>query len=318
MSKNIDVCIILLNYNKSSYTIQCVESLLGLNLKSYLIVLIDNGSTYEDFNLLKSLKSNKVLLKRLHKNIGYVGGINYGLKISSEFKPAYYLVMNNDTLIDKHAAAELIKTAEKYDDNCIVSGKIYNMDEPDTLQYIGQWCKNHNELNYVPYIKGGREKDKGQYDKEIEMGMLDDMMWLVPSKVFNQVGYYCNYFFLYGEQNDYALRAKKMGFKLIYTPKAKIWHYHHLTTGKDEKSLQSIKYWRAYALLLIAYLHFRKIHFFQFYCKKNFIIVAKAIYLLIKNENLSSVKPLILATLYFNKWLLKKGPNNGFNPYLEK
>jgi hypothetical protein len=160
-----------------------------------------------------------------------------------------------------------------------------------------------------------REKDLGQYDKEMKMDMLDDIFWLLPNTVFNQVGYYCDYFFLYGEQNDYVLRAKKLGNQMIYTPKAKIWHYQHLSTADDGKKSQRIAYWTSFGVLLLVYLHLSLLDFLKFYIVNLIKLAIKSIIQFGSTKQKTISQPMLNAYYYFTIWLFNKKPNNGFNPY---
>ena len=51
------------------------------------------------------------------------------------------------------------------------------------------------KVGFSALCKNGRELDTGQYDKEIELDMTDDMSWLLPRQVFERVGYYSTNFF---------------------------------------------------------------------------------------------------------------------------
>lgn len=309
------VTFILLNYNKTKYTIECVNSILKSEGCDFKVIVVDNNSEPDEYKLLQTISDDRVIIKRSETNRGYARGINYALQFAKDLNPRYYLIINNDTLIDKFAVKEMISTAEKYNDNCIISGKVYNMDEPDTLQYIGQWCRNFKKLDYPPYVREMREKDTGQYEKEIEMDMLDDIFWLLPDTVFKQVGYYCDYFFLYGEQNDYVLRAKKLGIKMIYTPNAKIWHYHHLSVSDSKKKSFKITYWSWYGVLLLAYLHFSFLEFLKFYAVNLIKLNIKSIIQFASVKQKKRYQPMLYAYYYFTKWIFNKKPNNGFNPY---
>jgi GT2 family glycosyltransferase len=183
------------------------------------------------------------------------------------------------------------------------------------LQYIGQWCRNYKKFDYPPYIRDLKEKDTGQYDTEMEMEMLDDIFWLLPAAVFTQVGNYCDYFFLYGEQNDYVLRAKKLGLKMIYTPKAKIWHYQHLSVTDDDQKSQRIAYWTYFGVLLLVYLHLSVLDFFKFYTVNFIKLVVKSIIQFGSTKQKTVSQPMLYAYFYFTIWLFNKKPNKGFNPY---
>ncbi len=313
------VVIITINYNHADETIKCLESILESKYNNFQVIVVDNGSNEHDFQILNLFCSNshKLKLIRLHSNKGYVGGVNFGLADALKSEPDHFLIMNNDTIIDKEAVFELVTVAKMHDDNCIVSGKVYNMDEPETLQYIGQWCKNYKKLEFPPFVKESREKDIGQYENEIELGMADDIFWLLPNKIQEKIGYYSTDFFLYGEQNDYAFRVLKQGFKLIYTPKAKIWHYHHLTTSNGNLKSLKILYWETYAALLLAYKHLSFIWFLHFYLNLFFKSFVKYVLTSTKNNNYSSEqKTKLIAVLYFSKWIFsKRKPNEGFNPF---
>jgi GT2 family glycosyltransferase len=320
------VCVITINYNHASDTINCVKSIIDSSYSNFKVFVVDNGSREEDYrNLASGLETYSQLeILRIEKNVGYVGGVNHGLKLASELRPKYFIVMNNDTIIDKEAISELVKTGEKYNGEAIVSGKVYNMDEPDTLQYIGQWTKNETMIEYSPYVLNSREKDIGQFEDEMELGMTDDIFWLLPYKIFKKVGYYSTDFFLYGEQNDYVLRTKKAGFKIIYTPNSKIWHFEHLTTKSDHSNeLQlnkHIEYWMNYAYLILIFRNSRFPIFLFIYLRLFF----KMIYQYIKSYfsgnslKINKIKIWFTSNYYFLIWLFgKRGINRGFNPYLK-
>ena len=45
-------------------------------------------------------------------------------------------------------------------------------------------------------------------------------------------------FFLQYEETDWQVRSKKFGFKIFYTPKAKLWHKVGMSTGGTDSSLR--------------------------------------------------------------------------------
>ena len=313
------VVVITLNYNQVHYTVECVKSLLKSDYPNFEIILVDNGSFEENF---KSLQGRlpidaRLILKRLEENQGYVGGINFGIIQANEINCDYFLIMNNDTLIDDKAIEELVITSEKHNGKAIVSGKVYNYDEKDTLQYIGQKFDPENMLNQVGYVKNNKEKDIGQYDCEIEMGMLDDIFWMFSKEVFETVGLYSDYFFLYGEQNDFGLSALKKGFKLIYTPKAKLWHKGSITTADGDTKSPKIYYWKTLATLKLIFLHFPEIKARKF-CRnwilRNYI---KHFVLCFKNKrHFKILKAFYFAKKDFIHWNKIRYKDNGYNQFI--
>ena len=312
------VAIVTLNYNQNNYTVDCIKSLLNSDYQNFGIFLIDNGSTEENFEILLNNLPNdsRIIISRLENNQGYVGGINHGLEKANETNCDYFLIMNNDTLIDENAVKELVFTSEKYRGKAIVSGKVYNYDEKDTLQYIGQYFDPEDMLNQKSYVKNTRETDVGQYDREIEMGMLDDIFWMLSKEIYNSVGKYSDYFFLYGEQNDYGFKVLKQGYKFIYTHKAKLWHKGGITTTEGNKNSPRIYYWTAFATLKLAVLHFpekKAKKFCRNWILRNYL---KHIVLILGGKsNLKVLKAFYLANKNFKHWNKVRYVDNGYNPF---
>lgn len=313
------VVIITLNFNQNDYTLKCVESILKSKNIKYHILLIDNGSTKENVDILiKNLpKSNNLTLKKIEKNIGYVGGINYGLKEGLKFGPNYFLIMNNDTIIDKNAIYELVNTCKDYKDEVVVSGKVYHYDDPTKLQDIGHIYSNEKTLKFKRI--GLNEIDNGQYNIVAERDMLDDVYWLFSINVFKKIGNYSSYFWFNAEQADYALRAKKEGFKLIYTPKARLWHKGSVSIGGRNKN-PKLAYWNIQSSLILRYIHLSKWNFSIYFLsiiKSVFFTTLKSIYYNFKGDrswvSYSSAKR--KALIYFLKWTIIKNENTGVSPF---
>lgn len=312
------VTVITLNYNQTDYTYNCVKSILESNYSNFELILVDNGSSPKNFKLLKNKlpKDDRLLIARLEDNIGYVGGVNYGLKKANETDCDYFLIMNNDTLIDTEAIKELVITSEKHQGKAIISGKVYNYDDKDTLQFIGNAKSVKGLFDYPAFVKNRREKDIGQYDQEMEMGMLDDIFWIIPKNIIDKIGLYSEYFFLYGEQTDFALRAVKEGFKLIYTPKAKLWHKGSITTSNGNSKSPKLEYWRTFATLKLGTLHYSKKEFKKF--KLNWIIknlIKRIIALATFRLNFSVFYAFLIAIYHFSFWHKVRYKDNGYNPF---
>lgn len=310
------VVVITINYNLSSETIPCVESILASSYNDFIVYLIDNGSKSEDYQKLFDTFNNnpKVQVIRIEKNCGYVGGVNAGLKKGIEANADYFLVMNNDTIIDKDAIANLVDTAKRFNNKAVVSGKVYYFDNPDIIQHTGEIV---TDFRYLKTMRPGKnEKDVGQFSTERERDVLDDVFWLIPAEIVRKVGFYSHYFFLYAEQGDYSLRIKREGFKLIFTPSAKIWHKVSMTTGGGETKALPILYWRGQGLFVLQYRHL-KLKYFVFIIVKTFsFFVAKVII----KKGLERKCSFAMLRGYFwgFRWMFNKRPNDGRNPYIQK
>ena len=120
------LAIILLNYNGSSDTIECIESLDNtITNFDYDIYIIDNASRKEETDILKRYISsredfsiysddiferNKVkgnLLILSNDNAGFAGGNNKVIRTIYE-DYAYILLLNNDTVVQPDFIEKMI------------------------------------------------------------------------------------------------------------------------------------------------------------------------------------------------------------------
>jgi len=302
-------------------TIECVNSVLKSDYNDFKICIIDNDSEVSEYNKLcqEFQNSPHVKVVRTDKNLGYAGGVNYGLEQAFNAGADYFLIMNNDTIIDKNAMKELLEVSKRYDDHAIISGKVYHYDKPDIIQYAGSYFVDNNILKVTsPCIN---EKDIGQCEDEKEMDMLDDIFWLIPKNIYQSIGPYPDCYFLYAEQADYALQAVKKGFKLILAPKAKLWHKGSLSSGDGIRYAPKANFWRKKSLIIYFYRNLKPYHFITI--SINILIKSFFKYLLsylrIKDvENYEMHHSTLIGYLYGLKWILDQKPDDDYNPFIIK
>ena len=94
-------CIIILNYNGFADTKECINSILeNIELTKNKIVVVDNGSSKGEIELLRNLcKNEKICLIETHKNLGYARGNNVGIQYAIVNQFVYICILNNDTII---------------------------------------------------------------------------------------------------------------------------------------------------------------------------------------------------------------------------
>lgn len=312
-----NVAIITLNYNQSKMTLECVDSILNSNYNDCKIIVVDNGSNKEELDYLLDNIDPNVVVKKIENNCGYVGGINFGLKQSQEYDPEFFMMINNDTIIDENSIGNLVEVAERHNHNAIVTGKVYHFNDPNRIQDIGGTMKIPKYL--IMDYPGKNKLDEGQFEIEAERDMIDDIFWLLPKKIFDDIGYYSNHFFLYSEQGDYARRAVNAGYKLIYTPKSKLWHMGSVTTGDGNRHAPHVNYWRKKSGIIYRYKHLKNTHFWIYSLKELFRSFLKTIYVTLQGKSK-------LAKAYFAAcrgfidgmlWTFNKKEDKGHNPYLK-
>jgi len=224
------VIVLTLNYNGKHLLDECITSYLANDYPDFEMVVIDNGSIDgSEQYVRKNYPGVKCI--QTGRNLGYSGGFNEGLKYAFEERRAeYVLITNNDVKADSKVISELVKVAENYPIAGFVTGKVYYYDSPDILQTVG---KKEDPVRWNGEHIGAGEKDTGQYDEVAERAFCDDIYWLVKRELYEKTGGYDTTFFLQAEDYDWQARAKKLGYKVIFTPYARIWHKVSMTLGKS-------------------------------------------------------------------------------------
>lgn len=229
---NIDISIIIVNWNAKELLHNCLESILKETKEfPYEIVVVDNNSNDGSVELLESDYKNKITLIKNTENRGFAYANNQGMKVS---KGEYLLLLNSDTVILDGAIDKSVGYIKKDKEIGLVGCKLLNSD--GTLQPS---CYNFNSLlsaflfksKFINNVKKEkRYKYEGlitsfDYNKKHEIDYVCGAYMLFSREVMNKIGFLDDSFFMYGEEADYCARVKQKGYKVIYYPDAAIIHY---------------------------------------------------------------------------------------------
>src|SRR3972149_9273866 len=239
------VTIVVLNYKGLENTIACLDSLRKCEKDSHKteFVVVDNNSDDGSFKALSKIKD--IDLVENHKNLGYAGGNNTGIKKALGQNADAVLIVNNDTIVDKTFLVNLIRGLDAGD---IVSPKIYFA--PGFEFHKSRYTKS--QLGKVIWYAGGKidwrniigkhigvdDVDHSQFSKRKEVDLATGACMLVKKQVFEKIGFFDEKYFLYLEDMDFCVRTLKAGFKILFEPKAIIWHKNAGSAGGSGSVLQ--------------------------------------------------------------------------------
>ncbi len=224
--KKVQVCIIILNWNGLANTKKCLASLLKITNVSYKIFVIDNGSKNNEASLLSKqyqTKSNIISVLHLQKNLGFTGGCNYGIMRAKEYDPDFYLLLNNDTTVDKNFLKYLLEAANADKTIGIASPVIYNYYHKRQIIFSGggmNWllAKTFHKTNPISSVTTN--------------AFITGCCFLIKKELINTIGPLDNRFFAYFEDAAYSIAARKAHYTCICVPKAKIFHIEGASSDK--------------------------------------------------------------------------------------
>jgi GT2 family glycosyltransferase len=224
-----DVSIIIPVFNKWKFTCGCLVSLyenIG-EVPSCEVIVVDNAST-DETSLIINQKFKNIRYFKNQKNLGFVGGCNFGAK---QARGRYLVFLNNDTLIKKGWLDNLYKTFLKNNNIGLVGSKLIYPNE--TLQEAGGiiW-KNKSAWNYG----NGQNPDHYEFNYLKDVDYCSGASIMIPTSVFKRLGGFDEFYSpAYYEDTDLAFRVRKIGLRTVYQPKSELIHFEGGTAGKDIK-----------------------------------------------------------------------------------
>jgi GT2 family glycosyltransferase len=233
------IFVVILNFNGASTLQACISSVFKSDYPNLEIVVVDNNSKDESFEQTKNNFSRCHFIKN-SENIGFSKGNNVGIRYALEKFADYIFVLNNDTVIEKDTLSLLLKTFSTNLSIGIVSPLILTAGNKDVWFSGGIVNWNKMKTSHLTY-KVSSSEYKSDY--------LSGCAMLIKKDVFKKIGLFDERFFLYYEDADLSLRARKAGFDLIVNPKSPIQH------SEQSKNNNAKIYWLVLSGLLFFEIH---------------------------------------------------------------
>ncbi|GEQ85835.1 glycosyl transferase [Patiriisocius marinistellae] len=263
-----DVAVILINYNSSKYTLQCIDAVIKHTNKSnsYQIIVVDNCSKTLDY---KNLESNfpiatNIILHRSEINTGFGGGNMMGAKLANA---NYLLFLNNDAFLLNDCIAILKSYSESHPKVGVTTAQ--NYDEHGKFVPSFDHNKGIRRLlfgrGFLEAINSKRYPNRNkEYSTPITVDWVNGAFLFFKTSVFKKIGGFDTSIFLYWEEMDICERLRKHNFTAALVPEARITHIQGVSIGTS-KAINMESY--------ISYLYVVKKHFgnFRYLLIKNYL-----------------------------------------------
>lgn len=223
------ISIILVNFNNSNHTIDCLKSLQNQKFENFEIILVENNSKIKEkikiFDIMKSNQLKRSFMKKIKiihskQNLGYAGGNNLGIQKS---KGDLILLLNSDTFHDSDFLDSMYIFFQKYKNIHITQPRICYFSEKDTIWQDGGKINvfSFNLFNPVNSLKKEKDCSKKPFKIDYAIGCA----LFIRREIFKKIKLLDVTYFMYGEESDLCYRAKIRGYNNIYcNPKIKIYH----------------------------------------------------------------------------------------------
>lgn len=217
---------VILNFQSGKFLLKCVGSVLKTDSLPLEIIVVDNASTDESVRMVET-QFRKVKIIRNVKNLGFAGGNNVGIRYALKNNADYIFLLNPDATIETNTISNLLETMEKGGQSGIVGPKICS---PDGKIWS---CGGKVDIKrFTAGLIGFGEKDRAQYNNKKEADFISGTAMFIAREVFEKIGFLTEDYFLYYEDVDFCMRAKKSGFKLYFSPHSVVYHDWSFVVGR--------------------------------------------------------------------------------------
>lgn len=232
--------IIILNWNGANDTIECLESLYAVQ-DDFFIVLADNGSAdnsierisqwaeneglkialFNEKDRVPTAQNHELLLMCLNSNYGFAKGNNLAIIAAITSAPDYFLILNNDTIVEPNFLSELTGFTINNPRFKALTPKINYYSHPEQVWNCGGRLGFLNRKYYYMNKNESLIKEREYIPISFVTGcalFFNHTILGADNSLFTER-------FFFGEEDyEFAIRMKKAGNKMACVLKSRIFH----------------------------------------------------------------------------------------------
>lgn len=226
-----DISVIIVTYNSEDQIEACLQSVYTEQEDASIeVIVVDNGSQDRTVEVIKT-QFPEVRLFDTGENLGFAKACNLA---ASHSKARYILQLNPDTVVLDKAIDRAWRFAKDNPEYGFYGGRTLKEDGT-TLERSSCWglpslwslftfatglstVFKHNGF-FDPESLGQWQRDSVR-----EVGVITGCFLLVEKSAWEKTGGFDEHYWLYGEDVDLSLRAKRMGYHPVIYPEAVVIH----------------------------------------------------------------------------------------------
>lgn len=207
------IAAVVVTYNRKELLKQCVKKLLDQNGASCDVLIIDNASTDGTGRMVQEeFERPDVIYENTGKNLGGAGGFEYGVGKAVRLGYEYVWIMDDDTLPEENALAELLKADRRLKGEWgFLSSAVYWTD--------GSVCKANIQKKTLFQFAGMDE-----YSLALApVKMASFVSLLVKASVICQVGLPIGEYFIWTDDYEFTGRISRK-YSCYMVPESRVIH----------------------------------------------------------------------------------------------
>lgn len=224
-----EVSILIVSYNTRELTLAAIDAVVRETRTPHEIIVLDNASSDGSPEAISRHPAAPRLIA-LKENIGFGRANNLAARYA---RADMLLLLNPDTVVLDRAIDKLLEFAR-----CNPGAKIWGgrtlfangtLNPSSCWQRISLWstfCRTSGLAALFPAssIFNGEAMGGWARDSERQVDIVSGCFFMIPASLWNELGGFDKAFYMYGEEADLCLRARRLGARPAVTPRATIIH----------------------------------------------------------------------------------------------
>jgi GT2 family glycosyltransferase len=226
-----NLSIVIVTYNSPEWTARCLDALAGESKPDcpHEIVIVDSGSEVDARNALRE-RAGQARIVLVDGNIGFGNGCNLGVEHSTG---THILLLNPDAVAHPGAIDALLAFHRANPKHGIVGGRTVRPDgtvDPSscwgrpTLWSLLCFATGLSTVFRRNRLLDPESMGHWQRDSVREVDVVTGCLLLTTRELYETLGGFDRDFFMYGEDADLSLRARRAGWRPAITPDAVVTH----------------------------------------------------------------------------------------------
>jgi GT2 family glycosyltransferase len=250
------VAVIILTWNRVDDIVTCLESFADVDYPNREVVVVDNASADDTVATVRANYPWATLIVN-DDNLGYVGGNNVGIRYALEHGADYVFILNSDTKMTPGCLTELARIMQSDPRIAIAGAKNLYMQNPAFT-----WGK-YGVLNWGPMLV----RTHGRFVRDYPEASPRDVDWVIGNgcmmsrEALEMVGIFDEEFFQVNEDVDWCVRARKLGYRVVYVDTAAIHHRGASSADLSKPIVFSYGYFLGRNAILFARKHANPLQF---------------------------------------------------------
>ena len=244
--------VVILNYRTPELTVACLHSLVSevRTLPGTQVTVVDNDSADGSVEQISAAIATEnwdwVTFLPQDRNGGYAFGNNVAIRpaLATDAPPDYFLLLNPDTVVRPGALRALVDFMDKTPEAGIAGSRL---EEPDgtpqcsAFRFPNVWSELDSglRLGLVTQLLAQRIVPILPVTEAIQqVDWVAGASMIVRRQVFETAGLMDEKYFLYFEEVDFCVAAKKAGWSCWYVPESRVVHYVGQSSGVTDTKRQ--------------------------------------------------------------------------------